>query len=60
MTRSQCYAKVKRELIKAGKYPVKAISDYAGNCLICGEAGRCPGWHTITETQAALERGWIA
>ena len=27
----------------------KAIFNDAGNCIFCGEAGRCPGWHTVDE-----------
>lgn len=29
----------------SGRLPVPAREDPAGNCLACGEAGRCPGWH---------------
>ena len=32
--------------------PPKTISatyDAAGNCTICGEAGRCPGYHAIAD-----------
>ncbi len=28
---------------------VRAEYDEAGNCIFCGEAGRCPGWHTVDE-----------
>jgi hypothetical protein len=28
-----------------GIEPVRATYDAAGNCTICGECGRCPGWH---------------
>ena len=35
---------IKRELEKRG--PVaKAEYDAGGNCLYCGECGRCAGWH---------------
>jgi hypothetical protein len=27
--------------------------DAGGNCLTCGECGRCPGVHTFEEIQAA-------
>ena len=33
------------EFRRAGVVPVKAQYDTAGNCTVCGEAGRCPGWH---------------
>jgi hypothetical protein len=49
LTYSQYKSKVKRLLLKAGYNPVKASYDKAGNCKICGEAGRCPGWHTLQE-----------
>jgi hypothetical protein len=59
LTRTQYQSKVKRALMKGGNFPVKAVYDYAGNCVICGECGRCHGWHTIDETIKAKERGWI-
>ena len=34
-----------RALLRAGYYPVKPRYDDNGDCLICGECGRCPGWH---------------
>ena len=49
MTEAQYKARVRRELIRAGKKPVKAVYDEAGNCTTCGEAGRCPGWHAEGE-----------
>ena len=39
------YAAIKREIRRRGYKPVRAHWDAAGNCLICGECGRCPGWH---------------
>ena len=30
--------------------------DEDGNCLTCGECGRCPGVHTFEEIQAAARR----
>lgn len=51
----------KRRLLTAGYTPFKAVVDYAGNCVYCGEAGRCPGWHIydgrmnqVAKTQAIL------
>ena len=38
---------------KTGRQPVAATEDAAGNCLVCGESGRCPGWHTAEEATAA-------
>lgn len=46
-------AHVRRQIIKAGFTPVKATEDDAGNCTICGECGRCPGWHTTLEIKPA-------
>jgi radical SAM superfamily enzyme len=37
--------KVKRAIIARGQKPIRAVRDAAGNCIFCGEAGRCPGWH---------------
>ena len=45
-TEAQYKSKVKRQLIAQGFSPLKAIYDAGGNCTTCGEAGRCPGWHT--------------
>lgn len=40
------YARKVREAIRrAGHTPVPAKFDAAGNCLTCGEAGRCPKYH---------------
>jgi hypothetical protein len=55
MTRSQFFTKQKGILLKSGKIPVKAIYDKAGNCIICGECGRCPGWHTVEDAQRGEE-----
>jgi predicted aldo/keto reductase-like oxidoreductase len=40
-----------RAIKKTGTPPVKAQYDEAGNCVICGECGRCPGWHTPQEAE---------
>ena len=56
MTQKQYYAKMKKEILRSGCIPVKAIQDEAGNCIICGECGRCPGWHTSGEEQLASLR----
>ncbi len=37
---------VRALIIHRGEKPIKASYNKAGNCTICGEAGRCPGWHT--------------
>lgn len=49
MTRSKYFAKVKKQLLREGIIPIKAVYDAGGNCMYCGEAGRCPGWHRPEE-----------
>lgn len=56
MTRQQYFARNRREILKRGLVPVKARWDENGDCLICGEAGRCPGWHTQEELRKSVER----
>ena len=53
----------KRRLEQAGYVPFRAVVDYTGNCVYCGEAGRCPGWHIydgrmdqVAATQAMLQQ----
>jgi hypothetical protein len=48
-------AALKRALVNLGVRPVRATYDPAGNCKICGEAGRCGGWHTPGEASAAQQ-----
>lgn len=48
-TAAQYRAHVRKTIIRAGYTPVAATYDQAGNCLTCGECGRCPGWHTTEE-----------
>jgi len=38
---------------RVGEMPLRATYDAAGNCLTCGEAGRCPGWHLPEEISVA-------
>lgn len=45
-TQKQYQDAIRRMILKAGKIAFKAIEDGEGNCLTCGESGRCPGWHT--------------
>lgn len=53
---------VKRLIVAANMRPVPGRRDRAGNCVICGESGRCPGWHTIEERREADARraAWAA
>lgn len=50
---------VKRILEINGHVPIKAKFDAGGNCLFCGEAGRCPGYHTEEETTAAKQLSFL-
>lgn len=43
---------VKRTLDKLNIPAVKATYMEDGNCAFCGEAGRCPGWHSAEEVKA--------
>ena len=43
------YARNRQAIMAASGSAVRAECDEAGNCIICGEAGRCPGWHTVDE-----------
>jgi hypothetical protein len=38
-------AATRAEFRRAGIVPVRAEYDTGGNCLVCGESGRCSGWH---------------
>lgn len=46
-------AAVSAELRRRGIPHSPAQYDAGGNCLTCGEAGRCPGVHTFEEIQEA-------
>ncbi|MCU0601603.1 MAG: hypothetical protein MUC33_02920 [Desulfobacterales bacterium] len=52
-SRDEFQRRVHRAIREAGHKPVRAQYNQAGNCTICGEAGRCPGWHLSTETEHA-------
>lgn len=45
-------ARVYRAITRHGLQPIRAQYDTAGNCTICGEAGRCPGWHVSADITA--------
>ena len=47
---------VRELLLRLGHTPVRAPFDSAGNCEICGECGRCPGWHIPSEKLRRIER----
>jgi hypothetical protein len=55
-TRGQFVRAVKNALRKRGIPYVDASLDAGGNCRICGEAGRCPGVHTVDELAEAEKR----
>lgn len=37
----------KRQIEFFGAIAAPAIYSHGGNCIFCGEAGRCPGYHAI-------------
>jgi hypothetical protein len=47
------------EIVANGIKPVRATYDTAGNCTICGEAGRCPGWHASKEVPLRVALSWL-
>jgi len=51
-TRPQFMYRLRAILRKEGVPYGNATYDEAGNCRVCGEAGRCPGVHTLDEIQA--------
>lgn len=40
----------RKALERAGYVAYRSVRDDSGDCYTCGEAGRCPGWHTGEET----------
>ncbi len=44
-TPKQYQREVYRAIVRSGYLARLADYDNEGNCVICGEAGRCPGWH---------------
>ena len=44
---------VKREFVKQGIPAIRAMYDRYGDCTVCGECGRCPGYHTPAEVNQA-------
>jgi len=54
------YKRAQRDRIrKSGETPIKAFYDEGGNCKICGECGRCPGWHTPEESSRAFKIAYL-
>jgi len=49
-------AAISVELRRQGIPHSPAQYDEAGNCLTCGECGRCPGVHTFEEIQQAARK----
>ena len=46
---------VRRVLRGLSYETIDATFDDAGNCTVCGEAGRCPGVHTLDEVKNKRE-----
>ena len=42
---------VKKRILAMGLKPVRAKYDEFGDCLMCGESGRCPGYHPSVESK---------
>jgi hypothetical protein len=42
---------VRNTIVQAGEIPEQAKYDDKGNCLYCGESGRCPQYHTRSEIE---------
>ena len=53
-------ADVSAELRRRGIPHSPAQYDAGGNCLTCGEGGRCPGVHTFEEIQKAARAACAA
>lgn len=50
-------AAVRRFVVKrTGCEPVSVATDRAGNCVVCGEAGRCCGLHLYGEVVDYVKR----
>ena len=49
-------AAISVELRRQGIPHSPAQYDESGNCLTCGECGRCPGVHTFEEIQQAARK----
>jgi hypothetical protein len=54
-SRTAHHKALKKALESQGFNLKKATYDYAGNCNICGECGRCPGYHTLEEVRYYME-----
>ena len=52
-SRAHYWAAVKREFDRRHLPAVRAEFDPRGNCTVCWEAGRCPGWHSPAEREKA-------
>jgi len=48
------YAAIRASIKRQGMQPIRAIDDRAGNCIFCGEAGRCPGYHALEDVRVAM------
>lgn len=51
------YRYVKKTMTQLGIAVYPARFDHARNCIACGEAGSCPGWHTEQEHRKAKTWG---
>lgn len=59
ITRAGYQRAIRSAILRHRWTPVQAEYTAAGNCVFCGEAGRCPGWHVqavqhVDDPQPAL------
>lgn len=59
-TQKAYYLRNRKALERAGQIAYKALFDEVGNCKICGECGRCPGWHTGEEAFNSFIKSQLA
>jgi heterodisulfide reductase subunit C len=48
------YAATRAEIKRKGMQPIRALNDRSGNCIFCGECGRCPGYHALEDIHVAM------
>lgn len=45
LSKEQELARERQRILDRGDTPIPATYDDTGTCTVCGEAGRCPGFH---------------
>lgn len=54
LTMQQVYRQNRAEIKRFGFTPTRAVFGNSDDCIFCGEAGRCPGYHAAEEIYDAL------